>query len=94
MPAQPPADEAEVVLYERHGPVAHVTMNRPRYRNARNSAMTYALDATFSRAADAPETKADVLAGAGEDVFFADPVVRRGTPGVEMNIAAMKEATG
>ncbi|MET8505707.1 enoyl-CoA hydratase [Streptomyces sp. NPDC004787] len=54
------------VLYERRGPVAHVTMNRPRYRNAQNSAMTYALDTAFYRAAEDPEVKVVVLAGAGE----------------------------
>ena len=37
-------DEAEVVRYEVRGPLAFVTMNRPRYRNAQNSRMTYALD--------------------------------------------------
>lgn len=52
------------VLYERRGPVAYVTMNRPRYRNAQNSAMTYALDDAFYRAADDPEVKVIVLAGA------------------------------
>ncbi|MEV7441905.1 enoyl-CoA hydratase-related protein [Streptomyces sp. NPDC091204] len=58
--------EAPVVLYERRGPVAYVTMNRPRYRNAQNSAMTYALDDAFHRAADDPEVRVVVLAGAGE----------------------------
>ncbi|MEU1309393.1 enoyl-CoA hydratase [Streptomyces cinnamoneus] len=53
------------VLYERHGPLAHVTMNRPEYRNAQNSAMTYALDAAFYRAADDDGVKVIVLAGAG-----------------------------
>lgn len=57
---------AEPVLYERRGPVAYVTMNRPRYRNAQNSAMTYALDAAFYRAADGPDVKVVVLAGAGD----------------------------
>ncbi|MFC1413751.1 enoyl-CoA hydratase [Streptacidiphilus sp. N1-12] len=55
----------EVVLYERQGPVALVTMNRPDYRNAQNSAMTYALDRAFYRAADDPEVKVVVLRGAG-----------------------------
>ncbi|MFD3944509.1 enoyl-CoA hydratase [Streptomyces sp. NPDC058579] len=54
------------VLYERRGPVAYVTMNRPRYRNAQNSAMTYALDEAFYRAAEDSEVKVVVLAGAGE----------------------------
>jgi enoyl-CoA hydratase len=54
------------VLYERRGPVALVTMNRPEYRNAQNSAMTYALDAAFTRAVEDDEVKVIVLAGAGE----------------------------
>ena len=47
----------EPVRYQRRGPVAVVTMNRPRYRNAQNSAMTYALDAAFSRAVNDDEVK-------------------------------------
>ncbi len=34
------------------GATAIVTMNRPEYRNAQNSQMTYALDAAFQRAVD------------------------------------------
>jgi enoyl-CoA hydratase len=56
----------ELVRYERQGPVATVTMNRPNYRNAQNSAMTYALDRAFYRAADDDEVKVVVLAGAGK----------------------------
>ncbi|MFE7713037.1 enoyl-CoA hydratase [Streptomyces sp. NPDC057486] len=56
----------EPVCYERQGPVATVTMNRPDYRNAQNSAMTYALDRAFYRAADDDEVKVVVLAGAGK----------------------------
>ncbi|MFZ3556845.1 enoyl-CoA hydratase [Streptomyces sp. BH055] len=54
------------VLYEVRGRVAHVTMNRPTYRNAQNSAMTYALDSAFYRAAEDEDVKVVVLAGAGE----------------------------
>jgi enoyl-CoA hydratase/carnithine racemase len=54
------------VNYERRGTTAVVTMNRPRYRNAQNSAMTYALDAAFTRAVDDDEIGVIVLAGAGE----------------------------
>lgn len=56
----------EVVRYERRGPVAVVTMNRPEYRNAQNSAMTYALDAAFTRAVEDDEVKVIVLAGEGK----------------------------
>ncbi|WP_043268581.1 enoyl-CoA hydratase [Streptomyces sp. CT34] len=58
-------EDTSVVRYERHGPVATVTMNRPDYRNAQNSAMTYALDRAFYRAADDNDVQVVVLAGAG-----------------------------
>ncbi|MEV0095599.1 enoyl-CoA hydratase [Streptomyces sp. NPDC050738] len=61
-----PDPSAPPVLYERRGPVAHLTMNRPQYRNAQNSAMTYALDDAFYRAADDPQVKVLVLSGAGD----------------------------
>jgi enoyl-CoA hydratase len=41
-------------------------MDRPDYRNAQNSAMTYALDRALYRAADDNEVKVVVLAGAGK----------------------------
>jgi len=56
----------DVVTYEVRGPVAMVTLNRPRYRNAQNSKVTYALDAAFVRAVDDDEVKVIVLAGAGD----------------------------
>jgi enoyl-CoA hydratase len=54
------------VLYEARGAVATVTMNRPRYRNAQNAKMTYALDECFVRAVRDPAIKVIVLAGAGD----------------------------
>jgi enoyl-CoA hydratase len=54
------------VLYERRGPVALVTMNRPRYRNAQNGAVTYGLDRAFERAVDDDDVRVIVLAGAGD----------------------------
>jgi len=41
-------------------------MDRPKYRNAQNSAMTYALDEAFGRAVNDAEVKVIVLAGAGD----------------------------
>jgi len=46
--------------------IAVVTMNRPQYRNAQNSAMTYALDAAFERAVADDEVSVIVLAGSGD----------------------------
>ena len=74
--------ETDVVTYEQHGPIALVTMNRPRYRNAQNSAMTYALDDAFYRAAADDEVKVVILAGAG-DHFSAGHDI--GTPGRDVD---------
>jgi enoyl-CoA hydratase len=60
------AEEQDLVLYQQRGTTAVVTMNRPRYRNAQNARMTYALDAAFLRAAEDDAIKVIVLAGAGE----------------------------
>src|SRR5829696_7193143 len=56
----------EVVLYRTEGPVAVVTLNRPRYRNAQNSKMTYALDEAFYTAASATDVRVIVLGGSGD----------------------------
>ena len=56
----------DVVRYERRGSIALITMNRPRYGNAQNSAMTYALDAAFYRAVADDDIAVIVLAGAGK----------------------------
>jgi enoyl-CoA hydratase len=72
----------QVVLSERHGAVQVVTMNRPEYRNAQNSAMTYALDDAFAAAAADDEVKAIVLAGAG-DHFSAGHDI--GSPGRDVD---------
>jgi enoyl-CoA hydratase len=59
-------DTEPVVRYETDGPVALVTMNRPRYGNAQNSAMTYALDDAFYRAAADDAVSVIILRGAGK----------------------------
>lgn len=75
------ADE-DVVRYERRGRAAVVTMNRPRYRNAQNSAMTYALDAAFTRAVDDAGVAVVVLAGAGEHFSAGHDI---GSPGRDVD---------
>jgi enoyl-CoA hydratase len=74
--------DQQVVTYERRGPVAFVTMNRPDYRNAQNSAMTYALDAAFTRAVDDAEVKVIVLGGAGKHFSAGHDI---GTPGRDVD---------
>ena len=72
----------DVVLYESSDGVATVTMNRPEYHNAQNSAMTYALDAAFRRAIDDDAVKVIVLRGAGKHFSAGHDI---GTPGRDIN---------
>jgi enoyl-CoA hydratase len=73
---------SDVVLYERRGAVALVTLNRPEFRNAQNSAMTYALDAALLRAAGDDEVRAIVLAGAGKHFSAGHDI---GSPGRDVD---------
>jgi enoyl-CoA hydratase len=57
---------ADEVRYDQRGRMALITLNRPRYGNAQNSAMTYALDAAFARAVNDDQVAVLVLAGAGD----------------------------
>jgi len=81
---------AEVVLTERHGAVAIVKMNRPEYRNAQNSAMTYALDDAFSALAADETVKVIVLSGEG-DHFSAGHDI--GTPGRDVDVSFPRRAS-
>lgn len=55
-----------LVLYERVGAVAKVTMNRPRYRNAQSRKLLEDLDAAFDRAMADHEVRVIVLFGEGD----------------------------
>ncbi len=76
-------DEGEVVTYEVRNHVAFVTLNRPDYRNAQNSVMTYALDAAFERAVEDDDVKVIVLAGNGEHFSAGHDI---GTPGRDHHV--------
>ncbi|MGG7101985.1 enoyl-CoA hydratase [Rhodococcus sp. 24CO] len=75
--------EADVVTYEVRGTVAVVTLNRPDYRNAQNSVVTYALDAAFQRAVDDDDVKVIVLAGNGPHFSAGHDL---GTPGRDHHV--------
>ncbi|WP_433212369.1 enoyl-CoA hydratase [Microtetraspora malaysiensis] len=79
-----------VVRYERRGPVAVVTMNRPEYRNAQNSAMTYALDEAFYRAVADDEVKVIVLAGEGKHFSAGHDI---GTPERDAHVSFTRKAS-
>ncbi len=79
----------DVVTYEVRGAVALVTMNRPEFRNAQNSAMTYALDDAFYRAAADDEVKVVVLRGAGPHFSAGHDI---GTPGRDIDTSFERRA--
>jgi len=72
----------DVVRYVVEGPIARLTMNRPEYGNAQNSAMTYALDDAFYRAAADDEVAVVVLSGAGKHFSAGHDI---GTPGRDLD---------
>jgi enoyl-CoA hydratase len=72
----------EVVLYERDGELARITLNRPEYGNAQNSKMTYALDDAFYQAAADKEVKVVILSGAGKHFSAGHDI---GTPGRDID---------
>ncbi|WP_374999488.1 enoyl-CoA hydratase [Aeromicrobium sp. CTD01-1L150] len=74
--------EEDVVTYEVEDQVARITLNRPEYRNAQNSQMTYALDAAFQRATDDAAVKVIVLAGNGKHFCAGHDI---GTPGRDVD---------
>ncbi|NMN97003.1 enoyl-CoA hydratase [Antrihabitans stalactiti] len=76
-------DEGEVVTYETRGKVALITLNRPDYRNAQNSVMTYALDAAFDRAVQDADVSVIVLAGNGKHFSAGHDI---GTPGRDHHV--------
>jgi enoyl-CoA hydratase len=76
--------EEDVVLQERRGAVSMITLNRPQYRNAQNSAMLYALDRAFHVAAMDDEVRVIVLRGAGP-AFSAGHDM--GSPGRDVDIS-------
>jgi enoyl-CoA hydratase len=84
------SENEQVVVTERRGAVEIVRMNRPQYRNAQNSAMTYALDDAFVAAAADPEVKVIVLAGAG-DHFSAGHDI--GSPGRDVDTSFPRRAS-
>jgi len=79
------------IVYETDEPVSYrvdetgiawITMNRPKYNNAQNSQMTYALDAAFVRAVNDDAVKVIVLAGEGKHFSAGHDI---GTPGRDVD---------
>src|SRR5262245_21719593 len=62
---------AEDILYENHGRVVVVTINRPESRNAINSGVREGLAAAWERFAKDTEARVAILTGAGDKAFCA-----------------------
>jgi enoyl-CoA hydratase len=69
------------ILYEVIDQVAWITMNRPKFNNAQNGQMTYALDDAFMRATQDDDVRAIVLAGVGKHFSAGHDI---GTPGRDL----------
>ncbi len=67
----------EDMLFETRGPVAFMTLNRPKALNALNLDMIRAMDPKLKEYAADPAIKAVVLQGAGDRAFCAGGDVRR-----------------
>lgn len=72
------------VRYEVEDATAWITMARPRYGNAQNSQMTYALDGAFRRAVDDDAVKVVVLRGEGRHFSAGHDI---GTPGRDVRLS-------
>lgn len=81
--------EQDVVRYEVRGSTAIVTLNRPAYRNAQNSVMTYAIDDAYYRAAEDDTVKVVVLNAAGKHFSAGHDI---GTPGRDHQVAYERRA--
>jgi enoyl-CoA hydratase len=65
------APPRENVLYEKKGPIAYVTLNRPKVLNALNRATIAELNAAFHDARDDASVHGVILTGAGDKAFAA-----------------------
>jgi len=61
----------ENVLYEKKGPIAYVTLNRPQVLNALNTKTWEDLRTVFEAAQDDDEVRGVILTGAGDKAFIA-----------------------
>ncbi len=83
-PPRPVYETDEPVLYTVEGQTAWVMLNRPRFNNAQNGQMLYALDAAFRRAVDDETVRAIVLGGEGKHFSAGHDI---GTPGRDVAVS-------
>src|SRR6202007_2404421 len=61
----------ENVFYDKKGPIAYVTLNRPKVLNALTKVTIHELRAAFEDARDDSAVRGVILTGAGEKAFAA-----------------------
>jgi enoyl-CoA hydratase len=61
----------ETILYEKKGPIAYVTLNRPKVLNALNKAIIAELRAVFEDSRDDADVRGVIFTGAGDKAFAA-----------------------
>ena len=66
----------ENVVYDKKGPIAYVTLNRPKVMNALNKATINELRAAFEDARDDSVVGGVILTGAGEKAFGRSRTIR------------------
>jgi enoyl-CoA hydratase/carnithine racemase len=71
MSAAATATALENVLYETKGPIAYVTLNRPKVLNALNQKTWEDLKTAFEEARDDADVRGVILTGAGDKAFIA-----------------------
>ena len=71
MSSRASALKLENVLYDKKGPMAYVTLNRPKVLNALNRATINELRSAFEDARDDSTVRGVILTGAGEKAFAA-----------------------
>jgi crotonobetainyl-CoA hydratase len=64
-PVTPAGQDTPAALFERRGPIALVTLNRPRAMNAVNAALAAAVGAALAELAADPALRVGVITGAG-----------------------------
>jgi enoyl-CoA hydratase len=82
--ASPVYETEEPILYEQEGAVAVITLNRPRYANAQNAQLLYALDEAFTRAGYEDSVGAVVLRAEGKHFSSGHDI---GTAGADFAVS-------
>ncbi|CAN7536657.1 enoyl-CoA hydratase [Phenylobacterium sp. LjRoot219] len=82
--ANPVYETDEPVTYSVEGATAWIMLNRPRFNNAQNGQMLYALDAAFRRAVDDANVRVIVLGGEGKHFSAGHDI---GTPGRDVAVS-------